>query len=180
MKTAAPTTPPVAPAPPAAITPANLKDLPLVPVTSLEQIQALHQEPIGAKIWYYGQLLHFQGRRLTPVEAQEVRHLGERAIPKRKENGEYNLDDPEFLANREMYRRQARAKCVWLAFPNLFAAAAAAAKVELKTVDDITAFVERQNIADEILEELFGVATLSVGSLVEMTGFISGSSSPKS
>ena len=157
-----------------------VKSLPVELVTSLKQLAEWHNEPIGAKVYSYGRVLHFQGRRLNPAESQNVKRLLEKAIPPRKENGEYDFDAPGYLEQRETFKRHALAQCVWLAFPNLFAAAAAEQKADVGDVEKITKFVEAQPLSDEALDTLFGVATTVPVSLVELTGFISGNNSPKS
>jgi hypothetical protein len=189
METATP--PIVPPAPPAAEPPENntpltpdplldLKARPAVKVTSLTQIAAFHNEPIGAKVYCYDQVFHFEGRRLNPDETQRVKRLLEKAIPPRNDKNEYDFDAPGYLEARETYKRHARALCVWLAFPALFQTAAVEQKADVGDAEKLTKFVESQALNDEALDVLFGTATTSPVSLVELTGFISGSNSPKS
>ncbi len=176
---------PDVPAPGRKLTPAEkqleeLKQLPVVKVVSYEQIARLHDQPIGATVHLYGQNLQFTGRRLLPVEANEIKDLLQRAIPPRKEDGGYDFDNEAYQASRKQHERQARAKCLWLAFPEFFGGAAAAAQKTLTDVAQIQTFIEELKISDEALEALYGAATFSPVSLVELTGFSSGSSSPKS
>ena len=144
-------------------------------VTSLAQLAQHHNEPIGCTLNVYGREWHFRGRRLNPAETLEIASLIKRAIPPRKDgSGEYDFEAPGYLEQREKFRRVARARCLVLAFPALFVPPAGL------DLDGVTAFVEAQALPDEVLETLFGVATTQPVSLVELTGFISGSNSPKS
>ena len=149
-------------------------------ITSLAQLAGWHNEPIGVTVNLYGRTVHFTGRRLTPSETAEVKALLEKAIPPRKENGEYDFDAPQFLSERVANKSQARAKCLWLAFPKLFTEAAKAQAADVGDLKKLAAFVDSQALADEVLEALFGTAIASPVSIVELTGFTSGSNSPKS
>jgi hypothetical protein len=154
-------------------------DVPLLQVTRLEQVTALHREPIGAKIFAYGRLLQFNGRRLTPSETREVKDLVKQAIPKRMDNGEYEFDDPMFREQVQKLETQARAKALWLAFGDLFQEQAREEGADVSDLGKITGYIQHLNIADDVLETLYGVATVEPVSLVELTGFSSGSNSPK-
>lgn len=153
---------------------------PTIEITSLSQIADLHHEPIVAKIFAYGRLLQFKGRRLLPSEADEIRNLLKQAIPPRTEKGEYDFDDGAYLARAHALKLQARAKTLWLAFDQLFPPQAAAAGAKAGDLAEITRFIQSLPMADEALETLFGVATAEPVSLVELTGFSSGSNSPTS
>lgn len=156
-------------------------ELPKLKVTDLSDIFALHREPIGAKIYCYGKELEFSGRRLLPNEVAEIRNLLKQAIPPRTgEKGEYDFDDAAYRANAENCRQQARAKALWLSFHEVFAPAAERAKAPTADLGQITAFIQSLPMADDVLETLYGVALNEPVSLIELTGFTSGSSSPKS
>lgn len=144
-------------------------------IQSLEQLAAMHDEPIRLTVMAYGRLLKFHGRRLQADEQQEVKRLLEQAIPPRGEDGRYNFEDESFLAQKGKYARQARAKCVALAFPELFKVPA-----EVTDLEALQKFIEARKISDELLEALYGAAALNVVNVVELAGFFSGNSSPKS
>jgi len=149
-------------------------------VTSLSEVINFHKEPIAVKIFAYGRLLQFKGRRLLPSEADEVRTLLKRAIPPRNDKGEYDFDNAEYRTFAHHYQLQARAQTLWLAFDELFRAQAQAMGAKTSNLQEITAFIQSLPMADEALETLFGAATAEPVSLVELTGFTSGNPSPTS
>ena len=129
----------------------------------------------------------FTGRRLNPGEIRQVKLLMERALPKRLPaevgTGEdrYDFEDPDYRSRKEESRRAGRALALWLGYP-VFKAdwEAAYALANPPDAGQIAAFIEGLSMDDEVLEVLLGALTLSVVSVTEFTGFISGSSSPKS
>jgi hypothetical protein len=158
---------------------ATLKEAPLCQVTDLSIVQAMHKRPITATVYAYGQKLVFTGRRLTPKESNEIQELLKEAIPPRKENNEYDYDQPEFLARSRKLKLQGRAKTIWLAY-EVFRTQAKTTGVEVSDLEKITNFIQSLDLADEILEALYGVAVMQPVSLIEATGFFSGNSSAKS
>jgi len=150
-------------------------------VTSLDQIQAHHREPIGIVVSVCGQPYRFEGRRLLPHEDHQIADLLQRALPTRiaGEAGaedRYDFEDPEYQRTKQDFERKARALALWLGFP-VFAADAIAAGKQLKDQGEICAFIESRSLDVEVLDALFGALTLNTVSVSEFTGFTSGSSS---
>jgi hypothetical protein len=160
-------------------------------VTSLAGIEAWHKEPIGVEVALGDQPFKLTGRRLLPVEERQIKELLERALPPRLagEPGaedRYDLMDEGYRSRKEECRRTARALALWWGFPvfasdfkvqNQVAHLGTTKPEDLKQILD---FIESRNLPDQVLEVLFGALTLPVTSVVEFTGFISGSNSPKS
>ena len=155
-----------------------------VEVTSLDQIQAHHREPIGITVNVCGTPYKFKGRRLLPYEDRQIADLLHRALPKRiagEAGGEdrYDFEDPDYQRIKKDFERKARALALWLGFP-VFAAEAAAKGKNPKDQGEICDFIESREMDEEVLEALYGALVLNTVSVQEFTGFTSGSSSPTS
>lgn len=157
-------------------------------VSSLDEIEAWHKKPIGVQVSLGGQPFKFEGRMLLPFEEQQIKELLERALPPRIPGADgaedrYDMQDADYRARKRECWRTARALALWWGFP-VFRATAEKESLALKTatpedLKQIMEFIEHRNFDDEVLEVLFGALTLSVLSVQEFTGFISGSSSTK-
>jgi hypothetical protein len=153
---------------------------PTIKITRLADVMDLHRQPVKATVLAYGKLLEFEGRRLLPSESAEIKNLLGLAIPPRNEKGEYNFDDPDYKRSSKDYQLQARAKAVFTVFRDLFAPEAEAQKAEVTDLGKLTAFMQSLPLADDALDALYTAAVSEPVSLVELTGFTSGNSSPKS
>ena len=164
----------------------TMESKPVILVTDLDAIQKQHAEPIGAVINVGGQPYRFEGRRLRPEEDREIAELLQSALPKRipaTEPGKpdaYDYADPEYQKSKSSYERQARALAIWKGFP-VFRAEYNKQPSANPNPDrgEIQKFIESREMPDEVLEGLYGALTVSLVSVQEYTGFISGSSSPK-
>lgn len=162
-----PTPPGSPPATPPPVLPTVIK------ITSLDQIAVLHDEPLTVHVYAYGKIMEVTGRRLQPNEQREVQTILENAIPPRGEDGKYNFDDTVFLEKKAVCQRQARAKCLLLAFPDLFLS-----DPPPKNLVEMQTLVENRKIMDEVLEALYGAAVNNEVRVLDWAAFISGNSSP--
>ncbi|MDE2105975.1 MAG: hypothetical protein KGL39_52620 [Patescibacteria group bacterium] len=164
-------------------------------VTDLAALEALHAEPVVCDVLVKGNPFRFTGRRLVPAESNEVKLLLERAmpplVPGEKEGDEprYDFRDAGYRETKEKYRRQARALCLWLAFP-VFKERAGKADTSpqpspqggegVKTKDQIADFIEHLALDDDVLEVLFRTVTSDIADTQKFVNFILGNSSPQS
>ncbi len=154
-------------------TPLDPIKLPRIEIKSLDQIVALHREPIVVSVVAYDKELILRGRRLNPAEQHRVREILDSVLPPRK-GEEFDFSDPEYRRNMALQHRRARGLTVALAFPELFPG------VESQDLDVLYQQVEAQAQSDEILEVLYSAAARNPVEKAALVGFTSGSSSLKS
>ena len=129
-----------------------------VEIQSLEQLQALANEPVVLECQLHGKPVKFVGRRLTPEESKGVKLWLEKALPpvipgpKPEDEARYDFSDPGYRTVSEENRRMARALAVSAAFP-IFKGPPGTQATE--PVETIKQRVERLQIPDELLDALF-------------------------
>ena len=165
-------------------------------VTDLGELEALGREPFTVEVSVRGTPFSFEGRRLVPAESAEIQGLLESALPPLlpagagETEGRYDFQDAGYRTRREAARRCGRAVALWRAY-SVFRSKAEeefkGKKAEEGGTDpaqwsasEITAWMERRPLDDDLLETLFRGVTQGVVGAEAYLGFSSGSNSQPS
>lgn len=140
------------------------KPMEVVEVSSVDILEAACREAIVCEFKYKGKLWRMTGRSLTPAEKDQVDLILERAMPDLlppapgEGQPKYNLRDPNFLAEKQKYKAQARALALFLSYPVISQNERVKVATKPKLQIDILTGVIQGFFTTEILDAMWDAA----------------------